>query len=248
MHPAMIGNMTTNAASGPTNFLNDANMQGLWCTVNNLNDRSSKANNLTKVAGTAAYSTTCVTGTYSFNSGTAWEATLYAANAATGFPGKGTTAYMTVGGWIRPTSVTSPTSQLMVSIYLSALNWAYFLGYSGGYVWAGITGTDNNVYGPTTTTTVGANAWTFLAMTLDGSNVRVYKATGDGSNLAEINGSPVAMTVGVKNGSSGGYLELPGGSTDCYVKGLTNDLGVMNRALSAAELTSVAMHGWDGSR
>jgi hypothetical protein len=79
------------------------------------------------------------------------------------------------------------------------------------------------------TAPIGLNVWTHLAMTFDGTTVRLFIG---GSQVASVaaSGSIVTTTGVLRIGGNG----PPGG----YFQGLIDDLRIYNRALSAAEIQS----------
>jgi Ca2+-binding RTX toxin-like protein len=93
-----------------------------------------------------------------------------------------------------------------------------------GYIRSGV---DQGIH---TTPAIPAGAWTHLATTYDGANLRIYV----NGALAATRGLTGAIAVGVGPLRIGGNNAFPGE----FFKGLIDEVKVYNRALSAAEINA----------
>ena len=134
------------------------------------------------------------------------------------------TSAMTLEAWVRPTVSTSWRTALFKE-RSAGLSYALYSAGSAqpsGYI---SSGPDHSVTGPTALPT---NAWSHLAMTYDGTTMRLYV---NGSQVASAPQTAVAMTSNLP-------LRLGGNTVwSEYFSGLLDDVRIYNRALSAAEIT-----------
>lgn len=89
----------------------------------------------------------------------------------------------------------------------------------------------NDDVGVTGTTTLATNTWYHVAGTWDGSTVRIYVN-------GVLNNTPVSRTAAISTDTRPVYLGGRSGSTD-ILKGTLDDVRFYNKALSAAEITTL---------
>jgi hypothetical protein len=135
------------------------------------------------------------------------------------------TTGMTMEAWVRPTAVGTAWRTVLMKEQPGNLIYTLYAGDGTGRpaVYA-FTTTDLGSSGPTAT---ALNAWTHLAATYDGANLRLY-----------VNGTQVvsrALTGAMR--TSTGVLRIGGNSIwGEWFAGLIDDVRVYNRALTATEL------------
>jgi hypothetical protein len=167
--------------------------------------------------------------------GTSWAAGKYGGalsfNGSTGrvsvpaSPSLGLTSAMTLMAWIQPTASQSNWRTILQretdAYFLNASNDTGPLRPSGGGT---IGGAVNWVTG---TTASPVNAWSHVAMTYDGSTIRLY-----------VNGTQVASTAATGAIQSSSSPLWIGGNSPYgeYFQGLIDEARVYNRALTAADI------------
>nr|CEL18799.1 Chitinase [Kibdelosporangium sp. MJ126-NF4]CTQ96348.1 Chitinase (EC 3.2.1.14) [Kibdelosporangium sp. MJ126-NF4] len=130
---------------------------------------------------------------------------------------------MTLEAWVRPTNVTDWRTVVLKE---RPDNLSYGLYSSGpGYssAWFTSSGGDRSVNGPA----LAANAWSHLAVTYDGTTLRLY-VNGDQAATAPAAGPMISSTSPLRLGGNLLWNE--------YFAGQLDDVRVYNRALSAAEV------------
>jgi hypothetical protein len=137
------------------------------------------------------------------------------------------TSGMTVSAWVRPTSLSSWRTVVLKEIGGGLAYGLYAHNDSSRpSAWTRIGGAERGLDG---TAALALNAWTHIAMTYDGANVRLF-----------INGAQVASRAqtGAINTSTN-PLRI-GGNTIWgeYFNGLIDEVRIYNRALTAAEITT----------
>ena len=130
---------------------------------------------------------------------------------------------MTIEAWVRPTS---NTGWRTVVLKEDAGGLAYALYSSNGSRPAAYVHTDGDV-GLDGTAALPLNTWTHLAMTYDGTTLRMFVNGNQVGSLASAGG--VTATSGV--------LRIGGNSVwSEYYRGLIDDVRIYNRALSGTEI------------
>jgi hypothetical protein len=137
------------------------------------------------------------------------------------------TTGMTIEAWVRPSSVSGWRAVVQKMQGFEGLAYTLYAGSPTDMAAAHVTTT--SVVRVPSTAPIGLNVWTHLAMTFDGTTVRLFIG---GSQVASVaaSGSIVTTTGVLRIGGNG----PPGG----YFQGLIDDLRIYNRALSAAEIQS----------
>jgi hypothetical protein len=136
------------------------------------------------------------------------------------------TTGMTMEAWVQPSALGSAWRTVMMKEQPNQLIYALYAGDGSGRAAPFIyTNTDRGVSG---TTATPVNAWTHLAATYDGANLRLYVNGVQSASLA-ITGSILAST---------GVLRIGGNGTwnNEWFAGLIDEVRLYNRALSAAEI------------
>ncbi len=185
-------------------------------------DSSGQGNN-----GTVSNTTWTTSGKYGsalvFNGTNAWV-TVNDANSLD------LTTAVTVEAWIFPTTSTGGWRTIVSKERTGAVNGAYVL-YSFSnpgppQVYLSIGGTDRILSGPTQ---LSINTWTHVAMTYDGTTIRLY-----------LNGTQVASAAQTGTiATSTNPLRIGGNSTwGEYFQGTIDEVRVYNRALSGAEIVT----------
>jgi hypothetical protein len=138
------------------------------------------------------------------------------------------TTGMTLEAWVRPSALTPSGWNTVVMKEETATTLAYSLYANDGNPWPSITvrvGTaDREAIG---TSAPPLNAWTHLAATYDGANLRLYVNGVQVGALAQT-GNMVTSTRALRIGGNTVWGE--------YFNGLIDDVRIYNRALSAAEI------------
>ena len=137
------------------------------------------------------------------------------------------TSAMTLSAWVNP-SANANWRTVLLKEAGTALVYALYSSDTASLPNAYITtgGTDKSAVGPSA---LPVNAWSHLATTYDGSNIRIY-----------LNGALVRTVAATGNmAASTGALRIGGNSIwGEYFAGLIDEAHVYNRALSAAEVTT----------
>ncbi|MDA0161538.1 DUF4082 domain-containing protein [Solirubrobacter ginsenosidimutans] len=135
------------------------------------------------------------------------------------------TTGMTMEAWIRPTAIGGLWRSVMIKEQPSNLIYALYADDSGGKPAAHIfTTADKGSSGAAATV---ANAWTHLAATYDGANVRIY-VNGVLSSTKAITGAIKVSTGALRIGGNSIWGE--------WFTGLIDEVRLYNRALTVAEL------------
>jgi glucose/arabinose dehydrogenase len=133
---------------------------------------------------------------------------------------------MTVEAWVKPSSLANTWRTVAVKETSGGLVYSLFANSSAnrpnGHVIAG--GTYREVVGGAQ---IALNAWTHLAITYDGANVRLY-----------VNGTQAGTLAATGTMATSGMPFRIGGNSvwNEWFKGLIDELRVYNRALSASEI------------
>ncbi len=132
---------------------------------------------------------------------------------------------MTLSAWVRP-SVNTPWTTVIMKETPGGLGYALYANDDAsrpaGYVQIG--GVDRPVTG---TAAVSTAAWTHLAVTYDGANMRMYVNGALVRTVAQT-GTPVASAEPLRIGGNASWGE--------YFTGLIDDVRIYNRALTQAEV------------
>ena len=131
---------------------------------------------------------------------------------------------MTIEAWVNPSTSTGWRSVVLKET-TGGLAYALYgennANRPAGYVHIG---SDKAVTG---NAAVPLNAWTHLALTYDGANIRIF--------INGVQAGSVAQTGGIT--TSAGALRIGGNSVwGEYFKGLLDEVRIYNRALSTAEI------------
>jgi hypothetical protein len=136
------------------------------------------------------------------------------------------TTGMTMEAWVRPTAIGSLWRAVMIKEQPGNLIYALYAGDGAGHAGANIfTTTDRGVTG---TAATPLDAWTHLAATYDGANLRLY--------VNGVQAASRAVTGSIR--ASTGVLRIGGNSiwSDEWFSGLIDEARLYNRALTAAEI------------
>jgi hypothetical protein len=125
----------------------------------------------------------------------------------------------TLEAWVKPATTLSGWQDV---IYKGNDN--YFLDTSGMSVAGGVTTTSSSSISGST---IAVNAWTHVAVTYDGSNLRIY-VNGVLSNSAPKTGTIAASSYPLSIGGDRLYAQ--------YFKGTIDEVRIYNRALNQTEI------------
>jgi len=235
---ADIFSWTTEAQAG-TSFTSDANLQAYYYLENNWNDGTANANTLTASATPPTFVTSSpspVQGTYSaaFVSASSEQGSRTNANLSAAFPGKNTyQSAITVGGWIQTTSsagvrMNAITKAAAWQVRKDSNNyWQFILFDSGG---TGQTAQANAI------NTDGV--WTHVIGRWNGADEVALFING-------VKQTTTATSASMKTDT--GAFSIGTYSTS-YLNGHADEVVVFDRALTDAEILSLATHGLDGAR
>jgi fibronectin type 3 domain-containing protein len=173
-------------------------------------------------AGTVASTTWNATGRFgkalSFNGSSSWV-TVADANDLD------LTSALTVEAWVRPSALGSAWRTVLFKERAGGIVYSLYAnqdtGRPVGQLWLG---SERNALGPAS---LALNAWSHLASTYDGSNLRLY-LNGTLVSTTAVSGSLAASTGVLRIGGNGVWPE--------WFAGLIDEVRVYNRALSAAEI------------
>jgi hypothetical protein len=137
------------------------------------------------------------------------------------------TSGMTLEAWVRPTAIGSAWRSVLLKEQPGDLIYSLYAGDSAGRAATHIfTTADRGISG---TAATPLNAWTHLAATYDGANLRLY--------VNGVQAASRAQTGAIR--ASTGALRIGGNSVwGEWFAGLIDEVRVYNRALTAAEITT----------
>jgi Concanavalin A-like lectin/glucanases superfamily/Viral BACON domain len=135
------------------------------------------------------------------------------------------TTGMTLEAWVKPTAVGTAWRTVLLKEQSKNLIYALYAGDGAGHAAAdAFTNADHGITG---TTATPLNAWTHLAATYDGANLKLY-VNGVQAVSQALTGSIKASTGALRIGGNSSWGE--------YFAGAIDEVRVYKRALSAAEI------------
>lgn len=188
-------------------------------------DKSGNGYNLAKYVGSPTWTTSGHTGDALVftTTGDGYDITSNAMALTTAF---------TIMGWVYPTADPGGGESLLASYVVSGPDWPYGLevfdynssGYPGCYYHL----SGSTYPGTGASAKVPINAWTHLACTFDGTNIKFY-----------VNGvlkSSVSAPGTITEGTGGRFVVGADNASDQSFQGRIDDVRLYNRGLSAAEV------------
>jgi hypothetical protein len=229
-------------------YKNDANLQGLWLleeTSGTRYDDTANNNDLTDV-NTVGYSSDRKEGVYSADFERSNSEYL---NIDDGDQtGLDITGDLSIVAWIKPESLSDATGHAFVSKYFtgtadrSYIFWTYKIG-SDYYVRCNLSSNGSGSTAATGATALSAGTWYHIGVVYNGTDIRVYV---DGSLDTNGASNPATYSSGIHSGIAPFRLGVHGGSIWLY-DGLMDEVAIFDRALSAAEISSIYTDGIRGA-